>query len=97
MTPEFWTVWNGLKKKEKRNGFGIDGVLSGGVLMRVLPVSKEASRNLTLLATDGASEYSGVNLSPRDWATLVQISIDEWAKRNSGLPHLKSELRLKDP
>lgn len=65
--------------------------------MRVLPVSKEALRNLTPLATDGASEYNGVNLSPRDWATLVQISIDEWAKRNSDLLHLKSELRLQDP
>jgi hypothetical protein len=37
-----------------------------------------------LIAADGASEYSGVNLSPQDWATRVKTQIDNWGKRNTG-------------
>lgn len=44
--------------------FGIVDISSG---MKRVENSKEAFRNLVLIADDGSSEYSGVNLTPSDW------------------------------
>lgn len=44
--------------------FGIVDISSG---MARIENSKEAFRNLTLVAEDGFSEYSGVILSPSHW------------------------------
>jgi hypothetical protein len=61
--------------------FGVVDVTSA---MKRIESSKEAYRNLTLLASDGASEYCGVNLTPPNWATLVQNTVDAWMGKNSG-------------
>jgi hypothetical protein len=56
-----WVV-HGYKFEVEFN-FGVVDVSSA---MKRVENSKEAFRNLTLLAADGASEYNGVNLSPRN-------------------------------
>lgn len=35
--------------------------------MKRLENSKEAYRNLTIIASDGSSEYNGVYLTPASW------------------------------
>jgi hypothetical protein len=45
--------------------------------------SKEAFKNLTLLAADGVTEYNSVNLMPTNWANLVQQKMNEWQKLNT--------------
>jgi len=44
--------------------FGIVDISSG---MKRIENSKETFRNLTLIANDGVSEYSSVNLTPSHW------------------------------
>ncbi|KAI1741520.1 hypothetical protein F4680DRAFT_66843 [Xylaria scruposa] len=82
------------------HGFKFDvefnfGVVDVSSAMKRVETSKEAFRNLTLLAADGASEYSGVNLSPRNWATLVKESMDGWATRNRGASPLEIRAEIK--
>jgi len=71
------------------------GVVDVSSAMKRVESSKEAFRNLTLLAADGASEYSGVNLSPRNWATLVKETIDGWSTRNRGPSPLEIRAEIK--
>jgi hypothetical protein len=72
--------------------FGVVDVTSA---MKRIESSKEAFRNLTLLAADGATEYSSVNLMPRNWASLVQRKIDEWIRRNDSpsTKEIRAEIR----
>ena len=82
------------------HGFKFDvefnfGVVDVSSAMKRVESSKEAFRNLTLLAADGASEYSGVNLSPRNWATLIKETTDAWATRNRGPSPLEIRAEIK--
>ncbi|KAF5021544.1 hypothetical protein F66182_6426 [Fusarium sp. NRRL 66182] len=82
------------------HGFKFDvefnfGVVDVSSAMKRVESSKEAFRNLTLLAADGASEYSGVNLTPRNWATLVKETMDGWATRNRGPSPLEIRAEIK--
>ncbi|RFU76095.1 hypothetical protein TARUN_6167 [Trichoderma arundinaceum] len=61
-----WVV-HGYKFNVEFN-FGVVDVTSA---MKRIENSKEAFRNLTLLAADGTTEYSSVDLTPRNWATLA--------------------------
>ncbi|KAF2745726.1 hypothetical protein M011DRAFT_504598 [Sporormia fimetaria CBS 119925] len=60
--------------------FGIVDISSG---MKRIENSKEAFRNLTLIAEDGVSEYSSVNLTPRNWASIVQDKVVNWGINNA--------------
>ncbi|KAM0247609.1 hypothetical protein ACHAQJ_009775 [Trichoderma viride] len=60
--------------------FGVVDITSA---MKRIESSKEAFRNLTLLAADGATEFSSVNLTPPNWAKLVQEKMDEWIMSNN--------------
>lgn len=60
--------------------FGVVDISSG---MKRIENSKEAYRNLTIIASDGSSEYNGVNLTPPGWATLVAKKTLNWKKNNS--------------
>ncbi|KAL6819265.1 hypothetical protein V8C43DRAFT_326288 [Trichoderma afarasin] len=61
--------------------FGVVDISSG---MKRIENSKEAYRNLTVIAPDGSSEYNGVVLSPSSWATIVAKKVLNWKKNNSG-------------
>ncbi|KKO98960.1 hypothetical protein THAR02_08924 [Trichoderma harzianum] len=61
--------------------FGVVDISSG---MKRIENSKEAYRNLTVIAPDGSSEYNGVVLSPGSWATIVAKKVLNWKKNNSG-------------
>ena len=74
-----WVV-HGYKFEVEFN-FGVVDISSG---MKRVESSKEAYRNLTLIASDGASEYAGVNLMPSNWAKHVKAAVDNWAAQNSG-------------
>lgn len=39
---------------------------------------------MVLRASDNSAEYGGVNLTPRNWATLAKETMDSWASRNRG-------------
>ncbi|PON24680.1 hypothetical protein TGAM01_v206610 [Trichoderma gamsii] len=56
------------------------GLVDLASAMKRVESSKEAFRNLTLLAADGVTEYNSVNLLPSNWASLVQQKMDEWQK-----------------
>uniref|UniRef100_A0A0D2Y3C3 Uncharacterized protein n=1 Tax=Fusarium oxysporum (strain Fo5176) TaxID=660025 RepID=A0A0D2Y3C3_FUSOF len=60
--------------------FGVVDISSG---MKRIENSKEAYRNLTIIASDGSSEYNGVVLTPANWATLVAKKTLNWKKNNS--------------
>ncbi|KAM0438111.1 hypothetical protein ACHAQK_006842 [Fusarium lateritium] len=57
--------------------FGIVDISSG---MKRIENSKEAYRNLTVIASDGSSEYNGVVLTPVSWATMVAKKTLNWKK-----------------
>ncbi|KAK0706084.1 hypothetical protein B0T26DRAFT_755616 [Lasiosphaeria miniovina] len=59
--------------------FGVVDISSG---MKRIENSKEAYRNLTIVADDGASEYNGVVLTPSHWATIIRDKVRGWKKRN---------------
>ncbi|KAL7917400.1 hypothetical protein ACQKWADRAFT_324685 [Trichoderma austrokoningii] len=59
------------------------GLVDLSSAMKRVESSKEAFRNLTLLAADGATEYNSVNLLPPNWASQVQQKMDEWQKFNN--------------
>ncbi|EHK42264.1 hypothetical protein TRIATDRAFT_30644 [Trichoderma atroviride IMI 206040] len=59
------------------------GLVDLASAMKRVESSKEAFRNLTLLAADGVTEYNSVNLMPPNWASLVQQKMDEWQKLNN--------------
>lgn len=71
------------------------GVVDVSSAMKRVESSKEAFRHLTLLAADGASEYSGVNLTPRNWATLVKETIDSWSAKKRGTSPLDLEAEIR--
>ncbi|EHK96225.1 hypothetical protein M7I_8079 [Glarea lozoyensis 74030] len=60
--------------------FGIVDISSG---MKRIENSKEAFRNLVLIAEDGVSEYNSVNLTPSNWATIVKNKVLGWQSRNA--------------
>ncbi|KAL7946421.1 hypothetical protein V8C42DRAFT_357282 [Trichoderma barbatum] len=72
--------------------FGVVDISSG---MKRIENSKEAYRNLTVIAPDGSSEYNGVVLSPSSWATIVAKKVLNWKKNNSGPSpaEIRAELR----
>ncbi|KAL3459170.1 hypothetical protein BJX64DRAFT_291423 [Aspergillus heterothallicus] len=74
-----WVV-HGYKFEVEFN-FGVVDISSG---MKRVESSKEAYRNLTLIAEDGASEYCGVNLNPPDWAVKIQEVVDNWSTQQKG-------------
>ncbi|KAL7969017.1 hypothetical protein HDV63DRAFT_74116 [Trichoderma sp. SZMC 28014] len=59
------------------------GLVDLSSAMKRVESSKEAFRNLTLLAADGVTEYHSVNLMPSNWANLAQEKMDEWQKSNN--------------
>ncbi|KAF4339605.1 hypothetical protein FBEOM_6481 [Fusarium beomiforme] len=72
--------------------FGVVDISSG---MKRIENSKEAYRNLTIIASDGSSEYNGVVLTPASWATLVAKKTLSWKKNNS-MPNpaeIRAEIR----
>jgi hypothetical protein len=85
-----WVV-HGYKFEIEFN-FGIVDISSG---MKRVESSKEAFRNLVLIAADGATEYSGVNLSPQNWATHVKNKYESWGRENKGPSpiEIRSEIR----
>ncbi|KAL0778305.1 hypothetical protein CaCOL14_005958 [Colletotrichum acutatum] len=60
--------------------FGVVDISSG---MKRIENSKEAFRNLTVIASDGSSEYNGVVLTPSSWATMVAKKTLNWTKNHS--------------
>ncbi|OTA07299.1 hypothetical protein A9Z42_0081940 [Trichoderma parareesei] len=72
--------------------FGVVDISSG---MKRIENSKEAYRNLTVIAPDGSSEYNGVVLNPSSWATIVAKKVLNWKKNNSGpsAAEIRAELR----
>ncbi|PTB62270.1 hypothetical protein BBK36DRAFT_1163305 [Trichoderma citrinoviride] len=72
--------------------FGVVDISSG---MKRIENSKEAYRNLTVIAPDGSSEYNGVVLTPSSWATIVAKKVLNWKKNNSGpsAAEIRAELR----
>lgn len=65
------------------NKFSVEfnfGLVDLASSMKPVESSKEAYRNLTLLAADGVTEYNSVNFMPSNWASQVQQKIDEWKK-----------------
>ncbi|KAF5716168.1 hypothetical protein FMUND_6511 [Fusarium mundagurra] len=72
--------------------FGIVDISSG---MKRIENSKEAYRNLTVIASDGSSEYNGVVLTPISWATMVAKKTLNW-KKDHAKPNpaeLRAEIR----
>ncbi|KAG7294644.1 hypothetical protein NEMBOFW57_004721 [Staphylotrichum longicolle] len=72
--------------------FGVVDISSG---MKRIENSKEAYRNLTIIASDGSSEYNGVVLTPASWATIVAKKALNW-KKNNGKPNpaeIRAEIR----
>ena len=63
--------------------------------MKRIESSKEAFRNLTLIASDGASEYSSVNLNPSNWAKHVQDAWSSFSTRHPGRSpvEIRSEIK----
>lgn len=82
-----WVV-HGYKFEIEFN-FGIVDISSG---MKRVESSKEAFRNLTLIAADGASEYCGVNLNPDNWASLIKSAVDNWADGPSAV-EIRGEIK----
>ncbi|EPE30037.1 hypothetical protein GLAREA_13085 [Glarea lozoyensis ATCC 20868] len=72
--------------------FGIVDISSG---MKRIENSKEAFRNLVLIAEDGVSEYNSVNLTPSNWATIVKNKVLGWQSRNANPSpsEIRSEIR----
>ncbi|KAK7936085.1 hypothetical protein PG985_001580 [Apiospora marii] len=60
--------------------FGIVDISSG---VKRIENSKEAFRNLSLIADDGVSEYNSVILTPSHWATIIKEKIENWDQRNN--------------
>ncbi|KAI9769288.1 MAG: hypothetical protein M1839_003765 [Geoglossum umbratile] len=73
-----WVV-HGYKFKVEFN-FGIVDISSG---MKRVEASKEALRNLVVIAEDGFTEYNEVILDPKPWAKYVLDKIANWDSRNS--------------
>lgn len=73
-----WVVYG--NKFPVEFNFGLVDLASA---MKRVESSKEAFKNLTLLAADGVTEYNSVNLMPPDWASLVRQKTDEWQKFNN--------------
>lgn len=73
-----WVVYG--NKFTVEFNFGVVDLTSA---MKRVESSKEAFKNLTLLATDGVTEHNSVNLMPPNWASLVQQKMDEWQKFNN--------------
>ncbi|KAK6330551.1 hypothetical protein TWF718_002751 [Orbilia javanica] len=71
-------VTNGNKYEVERN-FGIVDVDS---IMARVEQSKETLRDSTIADFDGSSEIQGVQLTPKNWATICQQKVDGWFKRN---------------
>ncbi|KAM0512354.1 hypothetical protein ACHAPE_008920 [Trichoderma viride] len=71
------------------------GLVDLASAMKRVESSKEAFRNLTLLAADGVTEYNSVNLMPPNWASLIQQKMDEWQKfKNSpSIVELHAEIK----
>ncbi|KAJ5623003.1 hypothetical protein N7490_011608 [Penicillium lividum] len=74
-----WVV-HGYKFEVEFN-FGIVDISSG---MKRVESSKEAYRNMTMIAEDGASEYNVVSLNPTDWANIIAREVDNWGTKNHG-------------
>lgn len=75
------------------------GMVDTDSIMARVEHSKESMRNSTFVDADGANELQGVNLSPKNWATLCQKKSEGWFKRNGeySLPQLDAEiLRLEN-
>lgn len=85
-----WVV-HGYKFEVEFN-FGVVDISSG---MKRIESSKEAFRNLTLIASDGASEYSGVVLTPSSWASKAKSKFDSWGAKNNGPSALELRGELK--
>lgn len=85
-----WVV-HGYKFEIEFN-FGVVDISSG---MKRVEGSKEAFRNLVLIDSDGASEYSGVKLSPSNWAKHVQDAWNNFSTRHPGPSpvELRSEIK----
>ncbi|KAL8804798.1 MAG: hypothetical protein Q9200_005682 [Gallowayella weberi] len=85
-----WVV-HGYKFEVEFN-FGVVDISSA---MKRVESSKEAFRNLVLIDSDGASEYSGVKLSPSNWAKHVQDAWNNFNIRHAGPSpvELRSEIK----
>ncbi|KAL6897443.1 hypothetical protein GGI43DRAFT_423858 [Trichoderma evansii] len=85
-----WVVYG--NKFTVEFNFGVVDLTSA---MKRIESSKEAFRNLTLLAADGLTEYNSVNLVPPNWASLVQQKMDEWQKFNNApsIIELRAEIK----
>ncbi|KAL8802865.1 MAG: hypothetical protein Q9182_003552 [Xanthomendoza sp. 2 TL-2023] len=85
-----WVV-HGYKFEVEFN-FAVVDISSG---MKRVESSKEAFRNLILIDSDGASEYSGVKLNPSNWAKHVQDAWDNFNIRHKGPSpvQLRSEIK----
>ncbi|KAG7042833.1 hypothetical protein JMJ78_0006340 [Colletotrichum scovillei] len=72
--------------------FGVVDISSG---MKRIENSKEAYRNLTIIASDGSSEYNGVVLTPSTWAKEVALKVLHWKANNHGpsIAEVRAELR----
>ncbi|KAL2880862.1 hypothetical protein SGCOL_003889 [Colletotrichum sp. CLE4] len=72
--------------------FGVVDISSG---MKRIENSKEAYRNLTIIASDGSSEYNGVVLTPSTWAKEVALKVLNWKANNHGpsIAEVRAELR----
>ncbi|KAK0741578.1 hypothetical protein B0T18DRAFT_307044, partial [Schizothecium vesticola] len=92
-----WMDWvtNGHKYEVEFN-FGM--VDTESIMARV-ESSKESFRNSTLVDVDGANEVLGVNLTPKNWATLCKQKQDGWFQRNGKytVEQLDAEIRHNDP
>lgn len=79
-------------KFEVEFNFGVVDISSG---MKRIEESKEAFRNLTLIDSDGASEYSGVKLNPSNWAKHVQDAWNNFNVQHRGRSpvELRSEIK----
>jgi hypothetical protein len=44
--------------------------------------SKESMRNSSIVDSDGANELWGVELTPKNWATICKNAVDGWWKKN---------------
>lgn len=85
-----WVV-HGYKFEVEFN-FSVVDISSG---MKRVEASKEAFRNLVLIDSDGASEYSGVKLNPSNWAKHVQDAWNNFDARHQGRSpvELRSEIK----
>ncbi|GAQ05379.1 hypothetical protein ALT_2700 [Aspergillus lentulus] len=75
-----WMDWlsNGHKYDVEFNF----GMIDTESIMARVESSKEAMRNSTMVDSDGANELLGVNLTPKNWATLCKEKQEGWTKRN---------------